>query len=172
MREFMRGWSRKSGCITLLLACVFMAGWVRSEFVEDGIYFCPFNGLTAFVESGNQSFCGAVDVDLKNRTSFVNALSWQSNPNDSSSGGRRQLANKNYMWHLRTCGFALGNLFSSDLDTSTGKNTQTLQGPTFWIIPYWSIVIPLTALSTYLLLSKPRQSNQMKIPEPIANKGT
>jgi hypothetical protein len=26
-----------------------------------------------------------------------------------------------------------------------------------WVIPYWSIVLPLTALSAYLLLSKPRQ---------------
>ena len=29
-------------------------------------------------------------------------------------------------------------------------------------VPYWAIVIPLTLLSTFLLVSKPRQSKQVK----------
>jgi hypothetical protein len=30
MREFFRGWRRKAGCVTLMLACVFTTCWVRS----------------------------------------------------------------------------------------------------------------------------------------------
>lgn len=30
MGEYFRRWKRKAGCVTLVVACVFMAGWVRS----------------------------------------------------------------------------------------------------------------------------------------------
>ena len=35
-------------------------------------------------------------------------------------------------------------------------------------IPYWSIVIPMTALSAFLLLSKPRKSTPKETTEPIS----
>ena len=38
-------------------------------------------------------------------------------------------------------------------------------------IPYWSIVIPLTAISACLLLTKSRKSNQTKFTEPVPNEG-
>lgn len=39
MRELFRGWSKKAGCITLLVACVFTAGWMRSRITYDLISF-------------------------------------------------------------------------------------------------------------------------------------
>ena len=36
MGEFFHGWRRKVGIVTLVIACVFMAGWVRSATVEVG----------------------------------------------------------------------------------------------------------------------------------------
>ena len=41
-----------------------------------------------------------------------------------------------------------------------------------YIVPYWSIVVPLTLLSAYLLLTKPRLSTLKKIVAPTANEGT
>ena len=41
-----------------------------------------------------------------------------------------------------------------------------------YTIPYWSIVLPLTLISVFLLLSKPRKSNQMKIADPVPSEGT
>ena len=35
MREFFRGWKRKLGVVSLVMACVFMAGWVRSSLLTD-----------------------------------------------------------------------------------------------------------------------------------------
>ena len=89
MGDYFKLWRRKIGVVTLVVACVFAVGWVRSQFVEDGIYFCPFNGLSVFVESANQSLFGAVYLDLKNRSFFADAFCWKSSPSDSSSGGRR-----------------------------------------------------------------------------------
>jgi hypothetical protein len=43
--------------------------------------------------------------------------------------------------------------------------------PTECFIEYRTIVIPLTLISLWLLLSKPRQSTPKKIAEPAANEG-
>lgn len=45
MREFFQGWRRKAGLLTLLVACLFMTGWVRSLVVQDRIEFTKFTGL-------------------------------------------------------------------------------------------------------------------------------
>ena len=47
---------------------------------------------------------------------------------------------------------------------------MTVEDVVLLVIPHLSIVIPLALLSAYLLLSKPDQSNQKKIPEHTANK--
>ena len=35
MSEVFRGWRRKTGCITLLMACIFMGQWIRIRFALD-----------------------------------------------------------------------------------------------------------------------------------------
>lgn len=35
MREFFKGWKRKLGCATLIMACVFAVGWMRSYTTTD-----------------------------------------------------------------------------------------------------------------------------------------
>lgn len=35
MWEFFRGWRRKVGVLTLMMTCIFAAGWVRSFFTID-----------------------------------------------------------------------------------------------------------------------------------------
>ena len=35
MREFFQGWRRKVGVVTLVMACVLTAGWVRSFLIRD-----------------------------------------------------------------------------------------------------------------------------------------
>ena len=40
-----------------------------------------------------------------------------------------------------------------------------------WTPPYWSIVIPLTLISSWLLLSKRRQTTSKKFAEPIQGEG-
>ena len=58
------------------------------------------------------------------------------------------------LWTFEWCGFGCGESHLNHLQ--------------IWTIPYWSITIPLTALSAFLLLSKPRQSTQKKTLEPIS----
>ena len=37
MGDYFKPWRRKIGCVTLVLACLFMAGWVRSSFFIEGV---------------------------------------------------------------------------------------------------------------------------------------
>ena len=36
MQEFFKGWRRKAGCVALVMACVAMGMWLRSQFIEEG----------------------------------------------------------------------------------------------------------------------------------------
>ena len=56
----------------------------------------------------------------------------------------------------------VGNDFSDLFDGIT---------PIFLRFPYYSIVLPMTATSAFLLLSKPRQSTPKKTPETIPQEG-
>lgn len=39
MREFFRGWRRKVGAATLVIACLVTSAWVRSQSMADDIFF-------------------------------------------------------------------------------------------------------------------------------------
>jgi hypothetical protein len=109
MLEFFKGWRRKFGVLTLLMACVFAAGWVRSLIVADRI-----------------NFFGA------------QMLSWHG--------------------EIMRCVAVL-------VRTQIGSQTVTsAQETPIWTIPYWSIVIPLTLLSAWLLLSNPKRSKSITAP--------
>ena len=53
-------------------------------------------------------------------------------------------------------------------DISTGPNNRWVH----FVVPHWSIVIPLTLISLWLLLTKPRRPAPKKIPESTSNEGT
>ena len=43
MREFFKGWRRKVGCVTLVIACAFTGAWLRSMFICDLVDFAIEN---------------------------------------------------------------------------------------------------------------------------------
>ena len=130
MGESFKPWRRKFGLLTLVLACVFTAGWFRSHVypVVKGVsrsdaetsYLASRNGWLLWVhfERGVPPYTPFVEVALPD-----------------------------------------GSLF-------TGRGAGPLA---YRCLPYWSIVIPLTLLSAYLLLSKPRPSTRSEPPITNAN---
>ncbi len=125
MIEFFKGWRRKIGVLTLLMACAFAAVWVRSLSATDVIK----------IHTGEK-----IPKVLRLRAGWLR----------SHQGRIERIAS-----------------------LAIGKHGRPAGGTGFylWQLPYWSVVIPLTLLSAYLLLSTTRQSIPMKIVEPIANKG-
>ena len=50
MGDFFKGWRRKTGIVALVMACVFMTGWVRTYSVTDDIH-VPLGKTTSFCAS-------------------------------------------------------------------------------------------------------------------------
>lgn len=161
MRDFFCGWRRKIGVVTLVLACVFMAEWVRSQTIEDEIIFGSGEGKS-----------------FHSLTSSRYGIKWQK---DASDGVRHWLTGwrcnsiestgpheptRGYVdpqvidWRWELYGIDLGRFHDQTHSTSRVS---------WWLVPYWSIVIPLTLLSASLLLSKPRpaKKSQLLPPEPF-----
>ena len=119
MKEFFHGWRRKTGIITLVMACLFATVWVRSLFIEDVVIFLDgFRHHTLISLSGN--------------------VYWDSEAESTFDPGR-------FTW------------FTYDLRNPTMLASSLESVEEAFRIPYWSITVPLTVLSAYLLLSKPRK---------------
>ena len=153
MSAFFKGWKKKIGVLTLVMACLAMAGWMRSLAVQDQICFRSRKHTMEFLQS------------------FKNSISWHHFYNDSEAGPL--LLSKCYnKWDafprftdIRMSGDSDYFGFVMRTFSSNQANGYLLQ------IPYWSLVLPLTALAAYLLLKKPKTSTQKKTAHPTANEG-
>ena len=129
MLNFFKGWRRTVGCVTLVMACVFTSGWVRSRDQFDIVQFAHLGGM--------MSYDGILELQSFD-AQLECPISW------TSCRGR----------------IPLGTMIELSLvrvpDTSPVR------------LPYWSIVIPLTLLSAYLLLAKPQQATPMTTSEPAS----
>jgi hypothetical protein len=133
MPDFFRGWKRKLGCVVLLLACAFMAVYLRSCSVLDLLMFSAGRQSMVMFVSRDGAFtwvCWGL--------SFDEFPSWQTGP----------LSDTLDPAHCY-----------DELTDAVGNKPPTsfCLGP----ISFWSIIIPLTLLSAWMLLSKPRK------PKPI-----
>jgi len=117
MRDFFHGWRRKAGCVALVMACLFMAGWIRSRMFGDAFLFPVGSRQNAIVAlDGAVHWCA-----VKTGPAY---------------------------WGFETSDRPVDEL-ADQLQTEIGFS---------WCVPYWSITIPLTLLSAYLILRKPRKS--------------
>jgi hypothetical protein len=161
MKEIFDGWRRKVGVCTLLIACVLSGLWMRSRVLHDSFY-----------TNGNESSFQIVSVDRKLAFSLVTPryasrplINWETGRgHDSVIGfeydedGRPSaydptigdssigLGKKQIYYRMVFLGFQI-----SDHRDYYGTRIKAC------MIPYWSIVLPLTFLSAYLLLWKPRR---------------
>lgn len=181
MWESLRGWKRKTGVLTLLMALMFMAAWVRSVTTFDMICL-PGITTNCFVVSGGQRFIAirAGHLDMEGGTLLVSgddATNWYVDThNKRHKRGIEQVSSPDAIAYLKL--FAkpgsvhFGYYWISERADRVGifppddENRQLVS-----MFPYWSIVIPLTLVSLWLLLSKPHQSAPKKIIEPVRVEG-
>jgi hypothetical protein len=170
MGQYFQGWRRKIGVASLATACVFMVGWIRSFGVDDYL-----NAWAGRQSVGLKHYYNLWSLVSADGTLFLGRIWYQSPDAAEIDDGERDYrypqwsvsydsefpnGDLRFIWHL--CGFGVYERCPND------PNNGGLR----LLIPYWSIVIPLTLLSAYLLLSKPRQSIQQKPAEPITEKRT
>ena len=156
MGAFFFGWRRKTGMLTLLMALVFMGGWIR------GFAFCDI-ATYSYIQGWqrlNASCYGLVWSRFKNddiNVKYGNELQVEHHPLKNASGipsanGPHPVdfhfssEDDETIWHWQAFGFHFGE--------AVGIKDQLRMS--LWAIPYWSIVVPLTLLSAFLLLTKPQ----------------
>jgi hypothetical protein len=166
MRDFFKPWRRKAGCVTLVMACLFAAGWVRSRSFHDtfthgvvaqkmtyGLTSCPLGISLVKSEWGERekNDHGVADLtypDFTDVDTIIIPSWWNCNrigPNDDFHQGFFLFQSIDWRWKF--CGIDFGQ---------THNHHDPIFRRKYWLFPYWSIVLPLTLLSAYLLLSKPR----------------
>ena len=185
MREFFRGWRRKVGCVTLVMAIAFTIGWVRSTIMADFVgaicdgtttyYAVSYDGLLALQRTSEWSQQETIESgpDDSQLTTVVPTAVPRTPQSSSILWGSLQR-----LWFHQRIGVRVSNfdVFWSEYSIEWKREFCNIQIMTAndgnhrvvkCVIPYWSLAIPLTALSTFLLLAKPRSSIQKKTPEPI-----
>ena len=148
MSEFFLGWRRKIGCVTLLMALVLTGAWVRSRSVCDFVSVYRTNALFRFNSSGG--YLGWFEHHKGIDTSRSKTMPFPSWGMRLLSDYPDEFESTAITWKIRCLGFGIG-------DCSAFVSVLR--------VPYWSITIPLTLISFWLLLSNPRQSTQTRITE-------
>lgn len=149
MGEYFKPWRRKIGVVTLAMACVFMGAWIRSQLICD--FFGRFHNGTFLLEfealNGNLVWCSTSKPWF---TGKPEPLRWIVHvaPNDF-----KLFEENSIHWSTQFLGFAIGEM---EPPVWPVRELWWRNRP-IWVIPYWHIVIPLTLLSAYLLLSKTKQ---------------
>lgn len=150
MREFFKPLRRKVGVLTLGLACVSSIAWLRSSMQIDVI---SYNGKT---HSDIVSIC---------RRGIMWELRFERPLEHGLRPGWNYMHSSDQWWveqrFTEYTAYGVGGFrlsYNWHAATSTGGATL--------LTPHWAVTIPLTLLSAYLLLSKPRQAKSPEPPTP------
>lgn len=140
MRELFKGWRRKLGCATLVMACLFAVGWIRSFYCRDTAVIPLSNSTSVEFSSMRSKFCLL-------RLSEPRRLKWETSPVEGEDHTYNLLTAD---WSRRIAGArAFSNLHAFAASTAG------------IVVPYWLPTLPLTLLSAWLILRKPRPNEKM-----------
>lgn len=140
MSGYFKPFRRKLGVVTLITACAAMAIWVRS--LGRGDFVHADNGQLV-------SFRGRVFIEMHSAP-FQYRL-FYSSEDDRPTSDAYSDPHFDELWQWRCWGFAYG-FHEKVVDL---------------MIPYWSLVVPLTMFSCWLLFSKTRSLKSIKSLEPV-----
>ena len=164
MGEFFNGWRSKVGVLTLSLACVCMAGWMRSRTHVD-YFLCSSSTDTTESVYACEGLVGWGRLSNSQCESKLPVCDWRF---ENVSDRPHLLNHRDLEWRWQWYGF--GQIDNQGALKRMGiipywsmHEPQTLI--TGWVFPYWSLVILLTLISAWLLLSKSRKSTPIKIAE-------
>lgn len=150
MKDFFNGWRRKAGCVVLVLAIVLWCVWVRSL---TGLDVTVFNNATMALASTPNTM-GLITV---NEGETVGISYFYENPQFY----------ENTEWSWRCYGFGVGQLKRAVLMAHIAADGTIVRHDippaifaNLYMIPYWSVVLPLTFASGYLLLIPSRKRGE------------
>lgn len=156
MREFFYGWRRKAGCVTLAIALAVYCAWMRSRVTHDLVALPWGNDIYCIESMWGQFDLGRVTLfnnnDNNNRrrafwkSDAITRENWQWIGDDGDPRAVDYLSEVDEIeWRWDWAGFHFGAGHSSQQRTED------------YLMPYWCLAVPLTLLSAYLILAKPRK---------------
>jgi hypothetical protein len=157
MRDFFQGWRRKAGAVTLVIACIFMAGWIRGLSTFDAIFLGTSDSLVTHDLSFSDHGIQWTRTECLTEKRFRRKTEWISVPIGSLNIGKSE---REWHWKFRGFGIAIGDsVFRSAIRTSIRN------------IPYWAFITPLMLLSAWLLLNKPKPKLSTAEQDLVMNSG-
>jgi len=167
MGEFLRGWKRKIGCVTLLMALVMMLCWLRSLSCSDTVRLLDLGHEYHVVSSWHGGLWWERHIETSYeelRSNYPNFPSYFSVHEENG-----MMVVENFV-HIRWnfAGFEFSDIASSG--NSDGRPDNSSWEHIHLIgMPHWSITIPLTLLSSYLILW-PGKRPERKSKAPVEDK--
>jgi hypothetical protein len=158
MLTFFYGWRRKAGCISLVMSLLMMGVWIRSRYIMETLTYISDEGRHSFSinpngfewarRTGSGQYLSPQFMNLSWETIEVDDSDFESFP-EPSMGWETS-------WNYHCYGFRFGKF-----QLTAGLGLSLLYAElTTWTMPHWAVVIPLTLLSAYLILWKPRKKSQ------------
>lgn len=149
MQLFFSGWKRKFGIVALMLGCVFVIGWLRSPYQQDTISLHLLRPLCLkLVSVSNRLIVSVLRINTNQAiatsvwsSTKANARSWTC----EFAGVKSIHLTREHLFSADDFDFGVGYSGQDLIDTEISQRSYQL--------PYWSIVLPLTTLSAWLLLS-------------------
>ncbi len=161
MREFFRGWRRKVGCLTLVMACLVTGMWMRSLVYGDFVvvnrgvhsndFLSSFQSGIKWIRSSEPplpEFFGVNSIWLENPPVVSPRYLFSTTDRfDTDETLMPVFGGSVIEWqsHWNGVGFHFG--------TGLVSRRQF----TVLLIPYWFVTMLVTLLSAYLILWKPRK---------------
>jgi hypothetical protein len=159
MGSYFKPWRRKIGVLTLFLACVSTFGWVRSLTIRDELW--RYNGQQHYGLISEWHSLKWIGLKFGSVPNVTPSVDWESAVISTRKTPSDFFGNKSSCWRWRYCGFGYG-------ESESGAENNSILKLLFF--PYWSIVVPLTLLSAWLLLSKVRQKQNAPPQAPGENR--
>ena len=145
-----QGRRRKVGCVTLVMACVSLAGWFRSQTTSDSLTFFSSTHRRDSLISGS-SRLGWQRVDppphIAASPPMQFTIGWSSLALGPTSGTQIVLGPPQNEFNWNFCGVA--------------HSETTVMGArfTYSSVSYWYLIIPLMGLAAWLLLHNTRPTS-------------
>lgn len=124
------------------MALALMGGWIRSHAICDRVFLGIWDSYQ-YLESRR----GCIAFERINPWFFGDSLKWESTEASKQGEIEYHEASRYAVWRWTWGGFACG--------ANAYKTSWTSW---YYVIPYWSIAVPLTLLSAYLIFWKPRKA--------------
>jgi len=154
MSDFFHGWRRKTGCVLLVMAFVLAGLWTRSFYHADQLSYATGKHSVEKLHSGN-GFAVWMSYDVVWDQRFP-AIEWNwVYPKDAYFNDQGAANGSKMEWQFNWLCIGSGKV---------ANNSNRVR-----FISYWSITIPLTLLSAYLLLW-PGKRQERQVKAPVENK--